>query len=299
MGGETMVSDASRQEYFAKLNEDFQLELKVSQWQENPTYHIHDEYELLLCLSDDMICRVNGKQYEVGRDTLLLFNNMDLHLFGPKVYGADNRRYVLYFKPGYLESMITGRIDLYACFLFRPFPDCCVLPLDPEQSREMQAQFQKILALERMPEEECYGKDFHIHLMLSELLLTVNRIYLSHHKIPGTSLPSNYQQAYKAIRYIHDNYSDEISLDSLAKDFYINKYNLCKVFREVTGYTPSQYLINWRIAKAKQFLLDGWSVDRACAESGFNNLSHFSRTFKRVVGLSPKQFQQKGKKDFT
>lgn len=292
-----MVDNVSRQEYFAKLNEDFCLTLKTSRGQANPTFHIHDEYELLLCLSDNMICRVNGRQYEVGRDTLLLFNSMDLHQFGPQQSDAENRRYVLYYKPGYLESMFTSRVDLYACFLFRPFPDCCVLPLSAEQSREMQEQFEKILALEKAPEEECYGKDFHIHLLLSELLLIVNRIYRSYHNIPGNSFPGNYQQIYKIIRYIHDNYSEGISLDGLAKDFYINKYSLCKVFREVTGYTPSQYLINWRIAKAKQFLLNGCSVDQACAESGFNNLSHFSRTFKRVVGLSPKQFQQKGKRE--
>lgn len=287
-----MFEDDARKEYFAKLNDDFSLEFKTSRGQENPTQHIHDEYEMLLCLTDDMFCRVNGKQYEVGGNTLLLFNNMDLHQFGPSVCGADNQRYVLYFKPSYLESMITGQTDLYACFLFRPFPDCCVLPLSVEQSVKMQMQFKKILALEKIPEEECYGKDFHIHLLLSELLLIVNRIYLSYHKIQGSSFPGNYRQVYKIIQYIHDNYSEEICLDRLSKEFYINKYSLCKIFQKVTGYTPSQYLINWRIVKAKEFLLNGKSVDQACAESGFNNLSHFSRTFKKLVGLSPKQFQQ-------
>ena len=58
------------------------------------------------------------------------------------------------------------------------------------------------------------------------------------------------------------------------------------------GTTPNQYIINCRVQKAKELLLNGASVERACAESGFNNLSHFSRIFKSKVGQSPKQYQK-------
>ena len=59
------------------------------------------------------------------------------------------------------------------------------------------------------------------------------------------------------------------------------------------GTTPSQYIIICRIPGAKELLADGYTVEYTCGKAGFNNLSHFSRTFKNKVGMSPKQYQQK------
>lgn len=287
-----MRSPQERNPYYSKLNNDFEAAFKNSPGTANPTPHLHDQYEILLCLSDDMFCKVNDSQHTVGTNTLMLFNNMDLHHFGTVKTKTDNRRYVLNFKPEYLDNTITSQTDLYSCFLFRPFDGGHILPLTKQQSSELQRQFEKILSHLQADSDECYDNDLYVHLLLAEVLLTINGVYRKHYHISNTDQGVKQRVIYEIIDYVHDNYSNRISLDFLAKEFYINKYNLCKAFREVTGVTFNQYLINWRITKAKQFLLNGKSVDWACAESGFNDLSHFSRTFKNKIGLSPKQFQQ-------
>lgn len=281
-----------RDAYYNKLNSDFEAAFKDSPGTANPLPHLHDQYEILLCLSDDMFCKVNDTQHNVDRNTLMLFNNMDLHHFGTVQYKADNHRYVVNFKPEYLDNLITCQTDLYSCFLFRPFDSGHILSLTNQQSLELQRQFEKILDLQRTDSGECYDKELYIHLLLAEILLNINGIYRKRYHISGSDRTAKQRRIYEIIDYIHNNYSSEISLDFLAKEFFVNKYNLCKTFREVTGVTFNQYLINWRITKAKQFLLSGESVDWVCAESGFNDLSHFSRTFKNKVGVSPKQFQQ-------
>ncbi len=67
------------------------------------------------------------------------------------------------------------------------------------------------------------------------------------------------------------------------------------VHRKAAG-SGSFYIINCRISKEKELLVKGNSVEEACGKSGFNNLSHFSRTFKNKVGMSPKQYQQSVRK---
>jgi AraC-like DNA-binding protein len=96
---------------------------------------------------------------------------------------------------------------------------------------------------------------------------------------------------YDIINFVHKNYFDDLSLDVLAQRFHINKYYLCARFKNVTGMSPAQYLINCRILKAKELLLRDYSVEEVCDLAGFNNLPHFSRSFKQHTGHSPKQYQ--------
>lgn len=99
-------------------------------------------------------------------------------------------------------------------------------------------------------------------------------------------------EGYEIISYLHTHYQEELTLDELAKRFYTNKYSLCALFREATGSSPNQYLIQCRLQKAMELLLKEPTVETVCRQTGYNNLSHFSRAFKRFAGMSPKQFQQ-------
>lgn len=278
--------------YNEKLENAFSIEYKDTLGTSNPGFHKHTQYELLLCLSDGMFLKVDKHEYEIEKNTLLIFNSMDLHYFGTREPEAENKRYVLYFNPAFVEFLSFKRVNLLDCFLFRPFPDCWILELTPEQSAELRIQMDKVLSLQEKTEEECYGKLLYLQLFLAEILLNVNGLYRNRHNINnGTSTKSN-NRVYDIISFIHSNYEDELTLDLLSQKFFINKFSLCELFRDVVGTTPNQYIINCRISKAKELLVKGHSVEDACAKSGFNNLSHFSRTFKSKVGLSPKQYQK-------
>lgn len=59
----------------------------------------------------------------------------------------------------------------------------------------------------------------------------------------------------------------------------------------VTGLTIQQYLLNKRIGLAQKYLKEGRFLTDVCWMSGFNNYSHFARTFSQQVGVSPKKYQ--------
>ena len=269
----------------------FQIAYKSAPGAANPGAHIHPQYELLLCLSDDMFCHLGDHRIDVCRDTLMLFNNMDLHFFGPDKKDGENLRWVVYFDPELITALSTPHVNLLDCFLYRPREDANILRLTAEESEQLQRLFRQLATLDKAKESACYGKELKLNLLLAEILLEVNRLYKQYYHIAMEFHPEKHRTVYAIMEYIHENYQEKLSLDHLAQAFYINKFTICELFREILGTSPNQYIINCRIQKAKELLLSGHTVDVACALTGFNNLSHFSRSFKTRTGLSPKQYQ--------
>jgi AraC-like DNA-binding protein len=73
----------------------------------------------------------------------------------------------------------------------------------------------------------------------------------------------------------------------LARSVGMSTFQFARVFRELTGFAPHQYLLNVRYREAFRMLLEGASVTDACFTSGFANLSHFTREFKKRFGHRP------------
>lgn len=111
-----------------------------------------------------------------------------------------------------------------------------------------------------------------------------------HQPIPN-GLPA--YQLEKTVEYIHAYLDRNISLAELADIARISPNYFLTLFKQSTGLTPHQYLIHQRIERAKVLLL---KRDRAISEIacglGFSHQSHFTRHFKRLVGMTPKQFLQ-------
>lgn len=287
----TPVDKPEYQAYREALSGDYSVRHKCTHTSEKSRFHIHNEFELLLCLSPDIRLDTGDQSVLLPRYSLLLFNNMDLHLISLTKPGAESDRYVVYFKPEYISALSTDRTDLLECFLLRPFPDANILPLTPETAHELAGMLDRIIALDQQPEEAAFGNDLQVKMMLAEYLLRVNRLYRAHHRIDGSGTQSGYRTVYAMLNHLHRNYADEISLDQLAHQFFVNKFYLCTLFREITGMTPRQYLISCRLQKARELLLNGMPVEEVCGRVGYNNLSHFSRAFKEKVGVSPKKYQ--------
>lgn len=94
------------------------------------------------------------------------------------------------------------------------------------------------------------------------------------------------------IKYINDNLSETISLDELAKKANMSKYHFCRLFKKYTGKSPMNFVSFMRVEKAKELLKKGedtWSVS---FKIGFSNPGSLSRHFKRLTGLTPKEYRK-------
>lgn len=97
-----------------------------------------------------------------------------------------------------------------------------------------------------------------------------------------------------AIYYLENHHTQEITLEQLADTLYVSSTYLSKVFKESTGMSPINYLIQVRLKHAKELLANEQLTIREISQAvGYQDAYHFSKLFKKYYGLSPSQLAKK------
>lgn len=176
--------------------------------------------------------------------------------------------------------------------------------------RELQACFKGLsagLQPEYSPDLEEYIVRFHMETSFCrpysrlnakcQLLGALTRLYRAvgekgSEKSSLSLSPKNEQTAVKLVNYLNEHYSSEIRLEELASNFGHCSRTLNLLFRSATGTTIIHYLIRLRIEKAQRLLrLSSLEVTEIALETGFCDCQHFSRTFRKYSGMSPRQYR--------
>jgi len=94
-------------------------------------------------------------------------------------------------------------------------------------------------------------------------------------------------------RYIEEHYQQPIEIKEVANLAHLTIAAFCRYFKKITRMTFTDFLNQYRINQAKKMLLHDKNVTEACYESGFENLSYFNKTFKKIAGENPSQFRKR------
>lgn len=98
------------------------------------------------------------------------------------------------------------------------------------------------------------------------------------------------------IYYISENYANNISVQELADISHLSRCYFSSVFKNNTGFSPYEYILNFRLHISKQLLYDTtYSIEEISSKCGFSDTSSFIRAFKRQEGLSPSLYRKKNK----
>ena len=125
----------------------------------------------------------------------------------------------------------------------------------------------------------------------SRLFSVLSKLVTRHSRSHRTSNITVDKPAIERLKnYLQAHYSENISLSDLSKIAGLSPYHLCRTFSEVVGLPPHRYQTQLRIDRAKKLLLAGRSILYTASQVGFFDQSHFSRHFKRIVGVSPKKY---------
>ena len=97
----------------------------------------------------------------------------------------------------------------------------------------------------------------------------------------------------QALAYLDEHFSEKLYLEDVCKISLMSQSSFSYIFKQVTGLTFTEYLMNLRIAKAQEMLktteLSALDVALAC---GFNDSTYFSRTFRKIAGATPTQYRK-------
>ena len=93
----------------------------------------------------------------------------------------------------------------------------------------------------------------------------------------------------QVLRLIDEHYSEELSLESIAANFFVSKYHLSHEFSRAVGTSVYRYIMIKRLLMARQLLLGGMSPSEVYGRCGFKDYTNFYRAFKAEYGVSPRE----------
>jgi len=93
--------------------------------------------------------------------------------------------------------------------------------------------------------------------------------------------------------YIEKNYNGKPDVSDLAEQVNLSTAAFCRYFKKQTTKTFTDFINHYRVSEAKNLLLQDKSVSEACYATGFDQLSYFNRTFKKITGENPSGFKKR------
>jgi AraC-like DNA-binding protein/ligand-binding sensor protein len=133
-------------------------------------------------------------------------------------------------------------------------------------------------------------KEYHAMLRLLEIF--GRHLSILSNQIAVETSASEPAPVAKAKHFIAQNQDNALCLATVAKAVNTSTFYFCKLFKRATGLTFTEYLARVRIEKAKSLLLDpNRRVSEVAYEIGFQSLTHFNRTFRKLVGQSPTAYR--------
>ncbi|WP_337099781.1 helix-turn-helix transcriptional regulator [Paenibacillus sp. YIM B09110] len=251
-------------------------------------YHTHFHYEIYYFHDGKANYLINDRIYVLEPGDLLLMHGTTLHRANvdPNVL---YHRSTLHFDPYYFKQFIQPP---FAADLLAPFQKLqnVRLQLRGEDKREIEMIFAKLVQFHKDPSKYAFQR---FQALFLEFMIIINE----HCKQPLQAIaafPSPKEHHVQSIiSYVEKHYADDVTLDAVQAELHLSKYYLAKTFKEITGMTIFQFLMQRRIYQAKIELTQGKQpITDIGYEVGFKHPSHFSRAFKLQLNVTPEQYRK-------
>ncbi|MBD1847695.1 AraC family transcriptional regulator [Cyanobacteria bacterium FACHB-63] len=236
--------------------------------------HSHETFGIGIVEQGSVKTVQAGTTYTIPVGSIVLFNPDEIHSCGATNEAGWTYR-MLYPSHTMLEQVmleITDRQKL-------PF-----FPFAAIQDRGLAQQIWRLHTASMQPHSSLI-RESHLLLTLTRLLTRYTR---DRPELP--SIGSEMRAVTQARNYLEEHYNQNISLEQLSEITGLQSLRLLRAFRKQLGLPPHQYLIQIRIARAKQNLTKGIPISSVAIATGFTDQSHLTRHFKRIVGATPRQY---------
>ncbi|SHH94632.1 AraC family transcriptional regulator [Clostridium grantii] len=249
--------------------------------------HVHDGYEIYFLISGEVTSYIEGTCYSLVKNDILIINNKELHrLFinSDTIY----ERKVLHFKPEILNILDFNKYNLLSCFENKKLGHNNLLKATNEDLNELDYILTKVEICSKVNNIE---NQLLLKTYLIQLLILINKLYAKQEI--GSNFISSDDLTSNLLNYINLNLGSKITLDLLEEKFFLNKYYLSHYFKDNTGFTLMEYLTYKRIMKAKELMLKNKPINQLYMTVGFKDYSNFYKSFKKITGLSPREYKKK------
>lgn len=253
------------------------------------TEHYHDFYELYFYLGDGMRYFIGNKTFYVKKYDLILIDKFTYHRTSYKEKGFKERLLIYLYddviniigneilKQKIVNLFKKKKISFYSSF--------SKYMLDTLMNRVLPKYYNK---------SNPSISQLQARLVMLDLLLEIAEMDENGQLIEDNSITTPQENRVSDIvSYINSNYSKQITLDELSKIFFINKYYLCHIFKEVTGMSITDFINRKRLAESKKLLkYTDYNITEISQMVGFNSVSRFISLFREKFEETPKSFRE-------
>lgn len=249
------------------------LELRYSKSNNCYKEHIHNTLSIGAILNGKRIYKNKNKSFILQKNQLAIVNPNTIHSCNNNSKTA-NRLYMLYLSKDWCVSIQQSIFPNIKGFI--PFSNELI------SNKTIYTKFIKLCEL-----------IFSNSLILEKETLLIDffsSLYVKYNQEIKIEINDN-SIINKIIEYLNYHIKEDVSLDDLSKEFNLSTFYIIKLFKKELNISAHSYFINLKIEFAKELLKKGFSIVETALECGFYDQSHFHRNFKKIVAITPKEYQ--------
>lgn len=229
-----------------------------------------EEYIFIYCTEGSGIIMVDGKKYIIHENQAFCIPRFKKHLY----YACEKNPWSI------LWVHFKGEDTVYF-----PLNECKIIVFNSENAKN-RMQFLFDLLFRVLNENYTLGNFIYISQVLS-LILTETY----HREKANTTLEQN-KHVTNVIRYMSKHLEENLTLEDIAAEFDLSKSYLNAIFQKYTQHAPMDFFINLKMKRACRLLrATDTYIYEVAQQLGYSDQYYFSRIFKKVVGMSPKEYK--------
>ena len=249
-------------------------------------YHHHDFSKIVILIDGDLTYYIEGKAYILKPWDILFVNKNEIHkpVVNPNKY---YERIVIWLNPDFMAKYAQGNNDLLKCFEVAIKNNYNLLRLNMKSIEIIKNLIQDIQNCNNSNE---FGSEILKESLFVQLMVLMNRLFLNSDKNRDIEDIQYDKTIEGVLNYMNSNLENDLSIDTIASEFFISKYYLMRKFKNQIGSSIHNYVVQKRLILARSLISDGLSMSSVCSRCGFNDYSSLVRAFKNVYGVSPSNY---------
>lgn len=265
---------------------EFHVEYSENDLWKHPTahQHFHRVYEIYYLLKNEVNYFINNENLHIKEGTVVIVPPNAIH--STRCINEHSRkRFLIYIPETFIKEFLCDEPELLSRLEVTPFI------IKPSNRQHVEKMFFNLL-------NEFQSKDTSIVMqksLLGELLVTLYRLSKEGKTstIKSSDIGKNTEQILTIANYVSSNYNQNISLETLSRDFFLHPAYISRAFKKQLNINFSDYLKTVRVKEAALLLKNSeLDITSIAKRTGFESATTFTRTFKSSIGITPLQYRK-------